>query len=109
MPIAPRSFLFAVDSGTGVATLTLNRPERLNALTFEVYEELRDTFRALDTEPGVRAVVLTGSGRAFCSGGDVEDIIGALFSQDAAGLRRFTDMTCEVSTERLARATDRGA
>ncbi len=96
MPIAPRSFLFAVDSGTGVATLTLNRPERLNALTFEVYEELRDTFRALDTEPGVRAVVLTGSGRAFCSGGDVEDIIGALFSQDAAGLRRFTDMTCEV-------------
>ncbi len=96
MPIAPRSFLYSVNAGTGVATVTLDRPERLNALTFQVYEELRDTFQALDTEPGVRAVVLTGAGRAFCSGGDVEDIIGALFSYDAAGLRRFTDMTCDV-------------
>jgi enoyl-CoA hydratase/carnithine racemase len=96
MPIAPRSFLYSLDAATGVATLTLNRPERLNALTFEVYGELRDTFRALDTEPGVRAVVLTGSGRAFCSGGDVEDIIGALFARDAAGLREFTRMTCDV-------------
>jgi enoyl-CoA hydratase/carnithine racemase len=96
MPLAPRSFLYAVDAATGVATITLNRPERLNALTFQVYEELRDTFQALDTEPGVRAVVLTGAGRAFCSGGDVEDIIGALFSFDAAGLKRFTDMTCDL-------------
>jgi len=96
MAIAPRSFLYASDPGTGVATVTLNRPERLNALTFEVYAELRDTFRALDTEPGVRAIVLTGAGRAFCSGGDVEDIIGALFSHDAAGLRRFTKMTCDL-------------
>jgi enoyl-CoA hydratase/carnithine racemase len=96
MPLAPGSFLYAVDAATGVATITLNRPERLNALTFQVYEELRDTFQALDTEPGVRAVVLTGAGRAFCSGGDVEDIIGALFSYDAAGLKRFTDMTCEL-------------
>jgi len=56
----------------GVLTLTLNRPERLNALTFEVYTELRDTFRALDTEPGVRAILITGAGRAFCSGGDVK-------------------------------------
>ena len=96
MPIAPRSFLYRLDAGTGVATLTLNRPERLNALTFEVYEELRDTFRALDTEPGVRAIVLTGAGRGFCSGGDVEDIIGALFSRDAAGLREFTRMTCDL-------------
>ena len=96
MTIAPRSFLYAVDPGTGVATITLNRPERLNALTFQVYEELRDTFHKLDTEPHVRAVVLTGSGRAFCSGGDVEDIIGALFARDAKGLREFTDMTCDV-------------
>ena len=66
---------------TAVATITLDRPDRLNALTFEVYAELRDTFRALDTEPGVRAVVITGRGRAFCSGGDVEDIIGALFAR----------------------------
>src|SRR5881409_1441334 len=96
MAIVPKSFLYRPDPKSGVATITLNRPERLNALTFEVYAELRDTFRALDTEPGVRAIVLTGAGRAFCSGGDVEDIIGALFSQDAAGLRRFTKMTCDL-------------
>src|SRR6266511_2133148 len=94
--IAPRSFLYELNAGTGVATLTLNRPARLNALTFEVYAELRDTFAALDTEPGVRAIVLTGAGRAFCSGGDVEDIIGALFSRDAAGLREFTRMSCDL-------------
>src|SRR5881296_2666532 len=96
MAIAPRSFLYALSPDTGVATVTLNRPERLNALTFEVYAELRDTFHALDSEPDVRAIVLTGAGRAFCSGGDVEDIIGALFSHDAAGLRRFTRMTCDL-------------
>ena len=96
MSPAPRSFLYRLDPASGVATLTLNRPERLNALTFEVYAELRETFRALDTEPGVRAIVLTGAGRAFCSGGDVEDIIGALFARDAAGLREFTRMTCDV-------------
>ena len=94
--ITPRSFLYAADATSGVATITLNRPDRLNALTFEVYEELRDTFEALDREPSVRAVVLTGSGRAFCSGGDVEDIIGALFARDAAGLKAFTDMTCDL-------------
>jgi len=96
MPIAPKSFLYTVNSQTGVATITLNRPERLNALTFEVYAELRDTFRALDTEPGVRAIVITGAGRGFCSGGDVEDIIGALFGRDAAGLLEFTKMTCDL-------------
>jgi enoyl-CoA hydratase/carnithine racemase len=96
MPIAPQSFLYEADARTGVATITLNRPERLNALTFQVYAELRDTFAVLDGEPGVRAVVLTGAGRGFCSGGDVEDIIGALFSRDAAGLREFTRMTCDV-------------
>ena len=92
----PTSFLYAVDSASAVATITLNRPDRLNALTFEVYTELRDTFRALDTEPGVRAVVITGAGRAFCTGGDVENIIGALFSRDAAGLLEFTRLTCDL-------------
>ncbi len=92
----PRSFLYSVDSATAVAIITLNRPERLNALTFEVYGELRDTFRALDTEPGVRAVVITGKGRAFCTGGDVEDIIGALFSENAAGLLEFTRLTGDL-------------
>jgi enoyl-CoA hydratase/carnithine racemase len=96
MTLAPRSFQYALDAGTAVATLTLDRPDRLNALTFEVYTELRDTFRALDTEPGVRAVVITGRGRAFCSGGDVEDIIGALFSRDAAGLLEFTRLTGDL-------------
>ncbi|MFI5371571.1 MAG: enoyl-CoA hydratase family protein [Candidatus Eisenbacteria bacterium] len=96
MAIATRFLLYAFDPATGVATLTLNRPERLNALTFEVYAELRDTFAALDTEPGVRAIVLTGTGRGFCSGGDVEDIIGALFGRDAEGLLEFTRMTCDV-------------
>ena len=53
-----------------VATITLNRPERLNALTFEVYRELTDTFAAIRNQPDIRAVVITGAGRAFCSGGD---------------------------------------
>ncbi|HXF58772.1 MAG TPA: enoyl-CoA hydratase family protein [Candidatus Saccharimonadales bacterium] len=96
MTIAPRSFLYELAPGTGVVTITLNRPDRLNALTFQVYEELRDTFHALNAEKSARAVVLTGSGRAFCSGGDVEDIIGALFERDSLGLREFTDMTCDL-------------
>lgn len=96
MSLSPASFLYDFDPATSVATVTLNRPERLNALTFEVYGELRDAFRALDTEPGVRAVVITGAGRAFCSGGDVEDIIGALFERDADGLLEFTRMTCDL-------------
>ncbi len=90
MPITPQSFLYQHDEASGVATLTLNRPERLNALTFEVYRELREVFLALDREPGVRAIVLTGAGRAFCSGGDVEDIIGPLFERDYQGLLDFT-------------------
>jgi len=96
MAPSPKSFLYEHDSGTRVATITLNRPDRLNALTFEVYAELRDLFLALDTEPDVRAVVITGAGRAFCSGGDVVDIIGPLFSRDAGGLREFTRMTCDL-------------
>ena len=96
MPLSPKSFLYSLDPATAVATITLNRPERLNALTFEVYTELRDAFRALDAEPGVRAIVITGAGRAFCSGGDVEDIIGALFSRDPAGLLEFTRLTGDL-------------
>jgi len=91
----PNSFLFETNA-SGVATITLNRPERLNALTFEVYRELTDTFAALRIEPAVRAVVITGAGRAFCSGGDVHDIIGELFKRDMEGLLEFTRMTCEL-------------
>jgi len=96
MPIAPESFLWEHDAATSVATITLNRPERLNALTFQVYEELRDTFRAVGDEGGVRAVILTGAGRAFCSGGDVEDIIGALLGRPWEDLHRFTKVTCDL-------------
>ena len=81
---------------TSVATLTLNRPDRLNALTFQVYEELAASFRKLDREPGVRAIVLTGEGRAFCSGGDVEDIIGRLLDRSYEELLEFTRLTCEL-------------
>jgi enoyl-CoA hydratase/carnithine racemase len=88
------SFLYDVDAG--IATITLNRPERLNALTFEVYKELRDTFQRLDTESGVRAIIITGAGRAFCSGGDVEDIIGALLGRDLKALQEFTRLTCDL-------------
>jgi enoyl-CoA hydratase/carnithine racemase len=87
---------FTLDDATGVATITLNRPERLNALTFEIYDELRTSFRRLSTEPGVRAIVITGNGKAFCSGGDVHDIIGPLISRDYRGLLEFTRMTCDL-------------
>jgi enoyl-CoA hydratase/carnithine racemase len=93
--LTPKSFLFE-QSANGVATITLNRPDRLNALTFEVYRELTDTFAALKTEADVRSVVITGAGRAFCSGGDVHDIIGKLFSRNMEGLLEFTRMTCEL-------------
>ena len=76
--------------------ITLNRPERLNAITFEVYRELIDLFAALRDEADVRVVVITGAGRAFSSGGDVHDIIGKLFEKDMAGLLDFTRMTCEL-------------
>jgi len=91
----PNSFLFETNA-SGVATITLNRPERLNALTFEIYRELTDIFAALRNEPEVRGVVITGAGRAFCSGGDVHDIIGELFKRDMEGLLEFTRMTCEL-------------
>src|SRR5262245_12496039 len=79
-----------------IATITLNRTERLNALTFEVYTQLRDKFRELDTDEGVRAIIITGAGRAFCSGGDVEDIIGALLGRDLKALHEFTRLTCDL-------------
>jgi len=91
----PTSFKYQY-SNTGVVTITLNRPERLNALTFDVYRELTDTFYELRTEPNLRVVVITGSGRGFCSGGDVHDIIGELFQRDIEGLLEFTALTCEL-------------
>jgi enoyl-CoA hydratase/carnithine racemase len=78
---------------SGVATITFKRPERLNSLTFESYAELRDLFALLQHHDEVRSVVVTGEGRGFCSGGDVESIIGELFARDTAGLLEFTRMT----------------
>ncbi len=90
----PKSFLY--EAREGVAWVTLNRPERLNALTFEVYRELTRAFAELQTEDEVRVVVIRGKGRAFCSGGDVRDIIGELQGRDAQGLLEFTRLTCEL-------------
>ena len=93
MAIEPKSFRYHHDAESGVVTITLDRPDRLNALTYEVYDELREVFDALDREDGVRSILLTGAGRAFCSGGDVEDIIGELFGRDYQGLLDFTRRT----------------
>lgn len=87
---------FDYSEAEGVATIRLNRPERLNALTFDSYAELRDTFAALRDRDSVRSVLLTGTGRAFCSGGDVKDIIGRLFGVSDAELLAFTRMTCDL-------------
>jgi enoyl-CoA hydratase/carnithine racemase len=79
-----------------VATLTLNRPERRNPLTFESYAELRDLFRALVHVDEVKTVVLTGAGGNFCSGGDVHEIIGPLVAMETGDLLRFTRMTGDL-------------
>jgi len=94
----PRSFRYEERERVGV--ITLARPDRFNALTFEVYRELTDLFTVVERrshEPeGARALVLQGEGRAFCSGGDVDDIITRLFERDTEGLLRFTRMTGEL-------------
>ena len=87
---------FRYSEKDGVATLRLDRPERLNALTFDSYRELTDAFVALRTANSVRAVVITGTGRAFCSGGDVLDIIGKLLEATDADVNAFTRMTCQL-------------
>ena len=87
-------FAYAFDSG--VATLTLNRPERKNPLTFESYAELRNFFRALNQSTDVKAVVLTGAGGNFCSGGDVHEIIGPLSKMSLPEQLEFTRMTGDL-------------
>lgn len=87
-------FRFAVRDG--VATVTLDRPEKLNALTFESYADLRDLIAELPHRGDAKVLVLRGEGRGFCSGGDVEEIIGELRSLDTAGLLEFTRMTGAV-------------
>jgi enoyl-CoA hydratase/carnithine racemase len=90
----PEHFLWGFSNG--VATITLNRPERKNPLTFDSYHELRQTFRSLGGAPEIKCVVLTGAGGNFCSGGDVQEIIGPLTKMDLDGLLKFTRMTGDL-------------
>ena len=99
MSFDPKNFRpahFLWDFTDGVATITLNRPEKKNPLTFDSYEELRSTFWSLDQCWDVKAVVITGAGGNFCSGGDVHEIIGPLTRMDDSGLLRFTRMTGDL-------------
>ena len=89
--LKPNTFRYVEDAG--IATITLDRPDRLNALTFEVYAELRDLFEALAGHEPVKAVIITGEGRGFCSGGDVDAIIGELLKREMPELLAFTRMT----------------
>ncbi|WP_414474579.1 enoyl-CoA hydratase family protein [Microvirga sp. M2] len=90
----PRHFLLSVDGP--VATVTLNRPDRKNPLTFESYRELTDFFQACTKDDSVKAIVVTGAGGNFSSGGDVHEIIGPLVEMDTKGLTAFTRMTGEL-------------
>ncbi|MFE7231831.1 enoyl-CoA hydratase family protein [Streptomyces sp. NPDC002405] len=86
----------SVERADGVATVTLARPDKLNALTFGAYADLRDLLAELSRERAVRALVLAGEGRGFCSGGDVDEIIGATLSMNTAELLDFNRMTGQV-------------
>ncbi|MFL6720790.1 MAG: enoyl-CoA hydratase family protein [Sphingomonas sp.] len=90
----PTHFLWKFENS--VATVTLNRPERKNPLTFESYDELRDAFRAIKHSRQVKVVVIRGAGGNFCSGGDVHEIIGRLITMDCHGLLNFTRMTGDL-------------
>jgi enoyl-CoA hydratase/carnithine racemase len=87
---------FELDVEQGVMSLTLNRPDKLNALTFEAYADLRDLLAELPRRDDVRVLVISGRGRGFCSGGDVEEIIGELVKMEARELLEFTRMTGAV-------------
>ena len=89
-----RHFKYA--AAGGVATITLNRPEKKNPLTFESYAELRDLFRAMLRADDITVIVITGAGENFCSGGDVKEIIGPLTTLDMPALLDFTRMTGDV-------------
>jgi enoyl-CoA hydratase/carnithine racemase len=89
-----KNFDFSLDDG--VATVTFSRPDQLNALTFDVYADLRDLLAELPHRGDTRVLVLTGQGRGFCSGGDVEEIIGELQGMGAAELLEFTRMSGAV-------------
>ena len=91
-----KHFAWAFDAASGVGTLTLNRPERKNPLTFDSYAELRDLFHALKFASDVKVVVITGAGGNFCSGGDVHEIIGPLTKMTMPEMLEFTRMTGDL-------------
>jgi enoyl-CoA hydratase/carnithine racemase len=93
---------FGFQVAEGVATVTFDRPDKLNALTFDVYADLRDLLGETEHREDIRVLVLTGTGRGFCSGGDVDEIIAPLLEMDARGLLEFTRMTGAV-VERIRR------
>src|SRR5579862_9314110 len=90
----PKHFRWRLEGG--VAEVILNRPEKKNPLTFDSYQELRDTFRNLAYAKNVHAVIISGEGGNFCSGGDVHEIIGPLTKMDMAGLLDFTRLTGDL-------------
>src|SRR4249919_1324551 len=87
---------FVFENNDGIATIRLNDPERLNALTFQTYGDLEKIFAELAGDDAVKVVVLTGTGKGFCSGGSVNDIIGPLLKMKGDELYKFTRMTCNV-------------
>ena len=95
-----KNFRFRVEDGVG--TVIFDRPDKLNALTFEAYADLRDLLAEIEHRDDVNVLVITGEGKGFCSGGDVEEIIGALLAMDTKGLVEFTRMTGSV-VERMRR------
>jgi enoyl-CoA hydratase/carnithine racemase len=96
-PVTERWKHFGLAVEAGVATLTFNRPEKLNALTFDVYADLRDLLTELPQHQDVRVLVISGTGRGFCSGGDVNAIIGELLKMEAGERLEFTRMTGAVT------------
>jgi enoyl-CoA hydratase/carnithine racemase len=94
--LTPEWTNFRFGTADGVATVTLDRPEKLNPLTFESYADLRDLLHELPHHTDVRVLVIRGEGRGFCGGGDVDEIIGELITMGAADLIRFTRMTGDV-------------
>ena len=93
--MAYQSFIYEVTDG--IATIRLNDPDKLNALTFQTYEELERLFAGLARDNQVKVVIITGSGKGFCSGGSVHEIIGKLIDMSADERHRFTRMTCNVT------------
>ncbi len=101
---------FSFELARGVATITLDRPKRLNALTFDIYRELAEAFERLDGDASVRAIVITGRGRGFCSGGDQDDIIHHLLGRTTPELLAFTRATGHlIATMRRCRRPIIGA